>query len=159
MSFRDRLSFAFFFMFCLHSSFLCYIIKSREIFRSYGTRCCPRTVPQMARANFDQQKSELAEVQAKAVQLKASIFYYEGMLALVAPEEVASTPTEMLSETEALTLNGGQVASTSSLGADEHLKGGLANFSLASEDASLEKATSQNRILKSGGQLFFVFTQ
>jgi hypothetical protein len=42
-------------------------------------------------------------------------------------------------------LNGGQVASTSSLGADEHLKGGLANFSLASEDASLEKASSQNR--------------
>jgi hypothetical protein len=27
-------------------------------------------------ANFDQQKSELAEVQAKAVQLKASILYY-----------------------------------------------------------------------------------
>jgi hypothetical protein len=45
------------------------------------------------------------------------------MLALVAPKEVASTPTEMLSETEALILNGGQVASTSSLGADEHLKG------------------------------------
>jgi len=111
------------------------------------------------RANFDQQKSELAEVQAKAVQLKASMVYYEGMLALVAPKEVASTPTEMLSETEALTLNGGQVASTSSLGADEHIKGGLANFSLASEDASLEKATSQNRILKSGGQLFFVFTK
>jgi len=111
------------------------------------------------RANFDQQKSELAEGQAKAVQLKASIVYYEGMLALVAPKEVASTPTEMLSETEALILNGGQVAATSSLGADEHLKGGLANFSLASEDASLEKATSQNRILKRGGQLFFVFTQ
>ena len=64
------------------------------------------------------------------------------MLALVVPNEVASTPTEMLSETEALILNGGQVASTSSLGADEHLKGGLANFSLASEDASLEKVTS-----------------
>ena len=63
----------------------------------------------------------------------------------MAPDEVASTPTEMLSETEALTLNGGQVASTSSLGADKHLKGGLANFSLASEDASLEKASSQNR--------------
>ena len=94
---------------------------------------------------IDQQKSELAEVQAKAVQLKASIVYYEGMLALVAPEEVASTPTDMLSETEALTLNGGRVASTSSLAADEHLKGGLANFSLASEDASFEKASSQNR--------------
>lgn len=94
---------------------------------------------------IDQQKSELAEVQAKAVKLKASIVYYEGMLALVAPEEVALTPTQMLSETEALTLNGGQVASTSSLGADEHLKGGLANFSLASEDASLEKASSPNR--------------
>ncbi|GEM_PF-1310087 len=94
---------------------------------------------------IDQQKSELAEVQAKAVQLKASIVYYEGMLAVVAPNQVASTPTEMLSETEALTLNGGQVASTSSLGADEHLKGGLANLSLASEDASLEKASSQNR--------------
>jgi len=97
------------------------------------------------RANFDQQKSELAEVQAKAVQLKASIVYYEGMLALVAPEEVALTPTQMLSETEALTLNGGQVASTSSLGAEEHLKGGLANFSLAFKDADLEKASSQNR--------------
>jgi len=120
----------------------------------------PRTAPQMAeRANFDQQKSELAEVEAKAVQLKASMVYYEGMLALVAPKEVASIPTEMLSETEALTLNGGRVASTSSLGADEHLKGGLANFSLACEDASLEKATSQKRILKSGGQLFFGFTQ
>ena len=94
---------------------------------------------------IDEQKSELAEVQAKAVQLKASIVYYEGMLALVAPEEVASTPTDMLSETEALTLNGGRVASTSSLGADEHLKGGLPNISLASEDASLEKASSQNR--------------
>jgi hypothetical protein len=35
----------------------------------------------MARANFDQQKSELADVEAKAVQLKASILYYEGMLA------------------------------------------------------------------------------
>ena len=93
---------------------------------------------------IDEQKSELAEVQAKAVQLKASIVYYEGMLALVAPEEVASTPTDMLSETEALTLNGGRVASTSSLGADEHLKGGLPNISLASEDASLEKARSQN---------------
>ena len=81
------------------------------------------------------------------------------MLALVPPKEVASTPTEMLSETEALTLNGGQVASTSSLGADEHLKGGLAHFNPASEDASLEKATSQNRILKSGGQLFLGFTQ
>ena len=94
---------------------------------------------------IDRQKSELAEVQAKAVQLKASIVYYEGMLALVAPDEVALTPTQMLSETEALTLNGGQVASTSSLGAEEHLKGGLANFSLASEDASLEKASSQDR--------------
>ncbi len=94
---------------------------------------------------IDEQKSELAEVQAKAVQLKASIVYYEGMLALVAPEEVASTPTDMLSETKALTLNGGRVASTSSLGADEHLKGGLPNISLASEDASLEKASSQNR--------------
>jgi len=94
---------------------------------------------------IDQQKSELAEVQAKAVQLKASIVYYEGMLALVAPEEVASTPTDMLSETEALTWNGGRVASTSSLAADEHLKGGLPNISLASEDASLEKASSQNR--------------
>ena len=72
----------------------------------------------------------------------------------MAPEEVASRPTEMLSETEALTLNGGQVASTSSLNADQNLKGGLTNFSLASEDASLEKATSQNRILKSGSQLF-----
>ena len=122
--------------------------------------CCPRTARLMAqRAHFDQQKSELADVQAKAVKLKASIVYYEGMLALVAHDEVASTPTAMLSETQALTLNGGQVASTSSLGADEHLKGGLANFSLASEDASLEKASSQNRILKSGGQLFFVFTQ
>ncbi len=137
-----------------------YLLRSRESFRSYSTGCCARTARLTAQtANFDQQKSELADVRAKAVQLKASIFYYEGMLALVAPKEVASTPTEMLSETEALTLNGGQVASTSSLGADEHLKGGLANFSLASEDASLEKATSQNRILKSGGQLFFVFTQ
>jgi hypothetical protein len=98
------------------------------------------------RANFDQQKSELAEVQAKAVQLKASIVYYEGLLALVAPEEVASTPTEMLSETEALTLKGGQVASTSSFCADEHLKGGLPNVNLASEDAGLEKASSQNRL-------------
>ena len=44
-----------------------------------------------------QQKSELAEVQAEAVKLKASIVYYEGMLALVAPEEVALTPTQMLS--------------------------------------------------------------
>jgi hypothetical protein len=94
---------------------------------------------------IDQQKSELAEVEAKAVKLRASIVYYEGMLALVAPEEVALTPTQMLSETEALTLNGGRVASTSSLGADEHLKGGLPNISLASEDASLEKASSQNR--------------
>lgn len=94
---------------------------------------------------IDQQKSELAELQAKAVQLKASIVYYEGMLALVAPDEVASTPTDMLSETEALTLNGGRVASTSSLGADEDPKGGLPNISLASEDAGLEKASSQNR--------------
>ena len=75
-----------------------------------------------SKSKFDQPKSELADVQAKAVQLKASIVYYEGMLALVVPNEVASTPTEMLSETEALILNGGQVASTSSLGADEHLK-------------------------------------
>jgi hypothetical protein len=94
---------------------------------------------------IDQQKSELAEVEAKAVKLRASIVYYEGMLALVAPEEVALTPTQMLSETEVLTLNGGRVASTSSLGADEHLKGGLPNISLASEDASLEKASSPNR--------------
>lgn len=94
---------------------------------------------------IDQQKSELAEVEAKAVKLKASIVYYEGMLALVAPDEVALTPTGMLSGTEALTLNGGQVASTSSLGADQHLKGDITNFSLASEDASLEKASSQNR--------------
>ena len=161
MSFRDRLSFAFFSMFCFPKFvLLSYLLRSRESFRSYATGCYPRTARQMTqRANFDQQKSELADVQAKAVQLKASILYYEGMLALVAPEEVASTPTEMLSETEALTLNGGQVASTSSLGAEEHLKGGLPNISLASEDASLEKASSQNRILKSGGQLFFVFTQ
>lgn len=92
-----------------------------------------------------QQKSELAEVQAKAVQLKASIVYYEGMLALVAPEEVASTPTDMLSETETLTLNGSPVASTSSLGADEHLKGGIPNVSSAFEDAGVEKASYKNR--------------
>jgi hypothetical protein len=160
MSFRDRLSFAFFSMFCFPNLFCCLIFSEAERVLGAMPQDVPRTARQMAeRANFDQQKSELAEVQAKAVQLKASMVYYEGMLALVASKEVASTPTEMLSETEALTLNGGQVASTSSLGADEHLKGGLANFSLASEDASLEKATSQNRILKSGGQLFFVFTQ
>ncbi|UNU22934.1 hypothetical protein [Microcoleus vaginatus] len=94
---------------------------------------------------IDQKKSELAQVEAKAVELKASIVYYEGMLAVVAAKKVASTPTEMLPETQTLTLNGGQVASTSSLGADEHLKGGLANFTLASEDASFEKASSQNR--------------
>lgn len=93
---------------------------------------------------IDEQKSELAEVQAKAVQLKASIVYYEHMLA-VAHQEVASTLTEMPSETEALALNGGQVASTSSLAGDEDIKGGLPNISLASEDASLEKASSQNR--------------
>jgi|SRR6476661_8278358 len=78
-------------------------------------------------------------------QLKASLVYYEGILALVAPDEVASTPTDVVSETETLTWNGGQVASTSSLDADEHLKGGLARFNLASEDASLEKPSSQNR--------------
>jgi hypothetical protein len=94
---------------------------------------------------IDQQKSELAEVQAKAVKLKASLVYYEGMLALVAPDEVASTPTDVVSETETMTWNGGQVASTSSLGADEHFKGGLAHFNPASEDASLEKPSSQNR--------------
>ncbi|MEG4520679.1 MULTISPECIES: hypothetical protein [unclassified Microcoleus] len=93
---------------------------------------------------IDQQKSELAEVEAKAVQLKASIVYYEHMLA-VAHQEVASTLTDIPSETEALALNGGQVASTSSLAGDEDLKGGLPNISLASEDASLEKASSQNR--------------
>lgn len=101
-------------------------------------------VVKLLKENIAQHKSELAQVQAKAEQLKENIVSYERMLARVAPEEVASTP-EMLSETEALTLNGGQVASTSSLGAEEHLKGGLANFSLASEDASLEKASSQNR--------------
>jgi hypothetical protein len=90
---------------------------------------------------IDQQKLELAEVKAKALLLEASIAYYEHMLG-VAHQEVAST---MLSETEALTLNGGQVASTSSLAADEHPKGGLPNISLASEDASLKKASSQNR--------------
>ncbi|MEG4084360.1 hypothetical protein [Microcoleus sp. POL10_C6] len=93
-----------------------------------------------------QRKSELAEVQAEAVQLKASIVYYEGMLALVAPDEVASTPTEVFSETETLTLNGSQVASTSSFCGDGHLKGGLPNVNLASEDADLEKASSQNRL-------------
>lgn len=94
---------------------------------------------------IDQQKSELAEVQAKAVQLKESILYYESTLAQVAPDEVASKPTDVVSETETLTVNEGQVASTSSLGADEHLKGGLANVSFAFEDAGLEKAISQNR--------------
>lgn len=84
------------------------------------------------------------EVQAKAVQLKASITYYEGMLAVVAPDEMASTPKELLSETEALILNQGQVASTSSLGVDEHLKGGIPNINLAFEDAGLEKASSEN---------------
>jgi len=78
-------------------------------------------------------------------QLKASLVYYERILALVAPDEVASTPTDVVSQTETLTWNGGEVARTSSLGADEHLKGGLANFNLASEDASLEKPSSQNR--------------
>jgi hypothetical protein len=102
-------------------------------------------VVKLLKENIAQHKSELAQVQAKAEQLKENIVSYERMLALVAPEEVALTPTQMLSETAALTLNGGQVASTSSLGAEEHLKGGLANFSLASEDASLEKASSQNR--------------
>ncbi|MEG5056584.1 hypothetical protein QUB60_02180 [Microcoleus sp. A2-C5] len=92
-----------------------------------------------------QQKSELAEIEAKALQLKASIVYYEGMLALVVSDEVALTLTDVFSETEALTLNGSQVASTSSLGADEHLKGGIPNVNLASQDASLEKASSQNR--------------
>ena len=95
--------------------------------------------------NFGELVSELAEVQSKAVQLKASIVYYEGMRALVAPDEVASTPTDVVSQTETLTWNGGEVARTSSLGADEHLKGGLANFSLAFKDADLEKASSQNR--------------
>jgi uncharacterized protein YlxW (UPF0749 family) len=125
MSFRDRLSFASFSMFCFPNLFCCFIFSEAErVLGAMAQDVCPRTARLMAqRANFDQQKSELAEVQAKAVQLKASIVYYEGMLALVAPEEVASTPTEMLSETEALILNGGQVASTSSLGADEHLKG------------------------------------
>ena len=161
MSFRDRLSFAIFLYF---ASLICFVVLSsqkqrEEIFRAMAQDVAHEQHVKWLKEQIDQQKSELAEVQAKAVQLKASIVYYEGMLALVAPKEVASTPTEMLSETEALTLNGGQVASTSSLGADEHLKGGLANFSLASEDASLEKATSQNRILKRGGQLFFVFTQ
>ncbi|MEG4442487.1 MAG: hypothetical protein U7126_10940 [Microcoleus sp.] len=94
---------------------------------------------------IDQQKSELAEVQAKAVQLKESILYYESTLAQVAPDEVASKPTDVVSETETLTLNESQVASTSSLGAEEHLKGGLANVSFAFEDAGLEKAISQNR--------------
>ena len=94
---------------------------------------------------INQQKSELAEVQAEAVKLKASIVYYEGMLALVAPDEVASTPTDVVSETETLALNVGQVALTSSLGADKHLKEGLANVSSAFEDASLEKASSQNK--------------
>ena len=102
-------------------------------------------VVKLLKENIAQHKSELAQVQAKAEQLKENIVSYERMLALVAPEEVALTPTQMLSETEALTLNGGQVASTSSLGAEEHLKGGLAHCSLASEDASLEKASSQNR--------------
>jgi hypothetical protein len=94
---------------------------------------------------IDQQKSELAEVQAKAVQLKESILYYESTLAQVAPDEVASKPTDVVSETETLTVNEGQVASTSSLGTEEHLKGGLANVSFAFEDAGLEKAISQNR--------------
>src|SRR4028119_877420 len=157
MSFRDRLSFAFFSMFCFPNLFCCFIFSEAERFLAAMAQDVAREQHvKLLKEQIDQQKSELAEVQAKAVQLKASIVYYEGMLALVAHEEVASTPTEMLSETQALTLNGGQVASTSSLGADEHLKGGLANFSLACEDASLEKATSQNRILKSGGQLFFV---
>ena len=92
-----------------------------------------------------QQKSELAEIQAKAVQLKASIVYYEGMLALVVADEVASTLTDVFSETETLTLNGSPVASTSSLGADEHLKGGIPNVSSAFEDAGLEKASYKNR--------------
>jgi hypothetical protein len=102
-------------------------------------------VVKLLKENIAQHKSELAQVQAKAEQLKENIVSYERMLARVAPEEVALTPTQMLSETEALTLNGGQVASTSSLGAEEHLKGGLANFSLAFKDADLEKASSQNR--------------
>jgi hypothetical protein len=51
----------------------------------------------------------------------------------------------VVSETETRALNVGQVASTSSLGADEHLKGGLANVSSAFEDAGLEKASYQNR--------------
>lgn len=92
-----------------------------------------------------QKRSELAEVQAKAVELKASIVYYEDMLALVIPNKLASTPTDMASEIQTLTLNGGQVASTSSLAANEHLKGGVANVSLTFEDAGLEKANSQNR--------------
>ena len=102
--------------------------------------------------NIAQQKSELAEVegelaevQAKAEQLKASIVSYELILARVAPDEVALTPTDVFSETETLTLNGSPVASTSSFCADEHLKGGLPNVSLASQDADLEKASSQNR--------------
>ena len=102
-------------------------------------------VVKLLKENIAQHKSELAQVQAKAEQLKENIVSYERMLARVAPEEVALTPTQMLSETEALTLNGGRVASTSSLGAEEHLKGGLANFSLAFKDADLEKASSQNR--------------
>ena len=93
-----------------------------------------------------QRKSELAEVQAEAVKLKASIVYYEGMLALVASDEVPSTTTDVFSETETQTLNGSQVASTSSFCADEHLKGGLPNVNLASEDAGIEKASSQNRL-------------
>lgn len=92
-----------------------------------------------------QQNSELAEIQAKAVQLKASIVYYEGMLALVAPDEVASTLTDVFSETETLIFNGSQVASKISACADENLKGGISNVSLADEDASLEKASFQNR--------------
>ena len=102
--------------------------------------------------NIAQQKSELAEVegelaevQAKAEKLKASIVSYELILARVAPDEVALTPTDVFSETETLTLNESQVALTSSFCADEHLKGGLPNVNLASPDADLEKARSQNR--------------
>jgi hypothetical protein len=102
-----------------------------------------------------QRKSELAEVQAEAVELKASIVYYEGMLALVAPGEVASTPTDtdVFSETETLTLNGSQVASTSSFCAGEHLKGGVPNVNLGSEGAGLEKASSQNRLQRNPGEM------
>jgi len=146
MSFREQEIFTFFSFFCFLNSFCCVIFsEAQKILGAMAQDVGREQHVKWLKEQIAQQKSELAEIQAKAVQLKASIVYYEGMLALVVADEVASTLTDVFSETETLTLNGSPVASTSSLGADEHLKGGIPNVSSAFEDAGLEKASYKNR--------------